>query len=115
MTAPALLATPNTVFPLALCDTCAPSRNTGSMRSRTSRQGPRVRGLPARRRTWMPTLACRIRLRAGRKAGELLRAMDKTKGGRPKTAGGGPAVSSSPTIRELGVSEVNRETGGSRG
>jgi hypothetical protein len=47
---------------------------------------------------------CEIRLRAERKAGELLRQMDKAKGGRPseKTPSVAEGVS---TLRDLGISE----------
>lgn len=49
--------------------------------------------------------ACEIRLRAERKAGQLLKEMEKAKGGRPpKTASPMEAVSP-PTLEQLGVSD----------
>jgi hypothetical protein len=45
-----------------------------------------------------------VRLYSERKAGELLRATEKAKGGRPKTSGSDPAISA-PTLWKLGVSE----------
>ena len=50
--------------------------------------------------------ACEIRLRAERKAGALSRDLEKSKGGRPKTTGTGPGVSTKARqLRNAGISE----------
>ncbi len=46
--------------------------------------------------------ACEIRLRAERKAGQLLSKMEKAKGGQPYQSGG--TMGSSKTLKSLGVS-----------
>ena len=45
--------------------------------------------------------ACEIRLRAERKAGQLLKAMEKNKGGQPKNR----STDTTGTLQELGVSK----------
>ena len=95
------------------CQTCHGARQPGPSRPvRTPARGrPLRRAAPGNpggkrqaRNTEAERRACEIRLRAERKAGELLRSAEKAKGGRPKTSGANPAVSA-PTLRELGVSE----------
>ena len=49
--------------------------------------------------------ACEIRLRAERKAGVLLKAMEKAKGGRPKKTGAKTAPVSEPGLADLGVTK----------
>src|SRR5947209_8036177 len=49
--------------------------------------------------------ACEIRLRAERKAGQLLKTIQKAKGGQPSKKNPCHDGSGSPTLKELGVSE----------
>ncbi len=69
----------------------------------SSSQGPRrlPRGLGTRKATDRRR-ACEIRLRAERKAGQLLAKMEKAKGGQPYQSGG--TMGSPKTLKALGIS-----------
>ena len=50
-----------------------------------------------------------IKLRAERRAGEILKEMDKNKGGRPKTGDTVSPVPSTPTYAEVGIEKKQAE------
>jgi len=111
MTAPALLATPNTVFPLALYDTMcraiAEAHEVDEVKDiRDKALAFEVYARQAQN-TEAEQYACEIRLRAERKAGALIQVMDKAKAGRPPANNPSPAARDfrgAPTLGDLGIS-----------